>query len=144
MELGSVVFAPKIWRHYLYGPKCTVFTNYKSLQHILDKKELNMRQRHWLELLVITIVKIMISLRETKRSGPMQAQIEAQKPENFKKEDIGCMIGKDIPKEKLEPRADRTLCLNGRSWLPCYGDLKIVIMHESHKSKYSIHPGSDE
>ncbi|GKE22010.1 putative reverse transcriptase domain-containing protein [Tanacetum coccineum] len=45
--------------------------------------------------------------------------------------------------EKLEPRADGTLCLNGRSWLPCYGDLRTVIMHESHKSKYSIHSGSD-
>ncbi|GJU18082.1 putative reverse transcriptase domain-containing protein [Tanacetum coccineum] len=54
------------------------------------------------------------------------------------------MIRKDIPKEKLEPRADGTLCLNGRSWLPCYGDLRTVIMHESHKSKYSIHPGSDK
>ncbi|GJW18219.1 putative reverse transcriptase domain-containing protein [Tanacetum coccineum] len=41
----------KIWRHYLYGTKCTVFTNHKSLQHILNQKELNMRQRHWLELL---------------------------------------------------------------------------------------------
>ncbi|GJV80898.1 putative reverse transcriptase domain-containing protein [Tanacetum coccineum] len=49
-----------------------------------------------------------------------------------------------IRMEKLEPRADGTLCLNGRSWLPCYGDLRTVIMHESHKSKYSIHPGSDK
>ncbi|GKC45369.1 putative reverse transcriptase domain-containing protein [Tanacetum coccineum] len=49
---GAVVFALKIWRHYLYGTKCTVFTDHKSLQHILDQKELNMRQRHWLELLV--------------------------------------------------------------------------------------------
>ncbi|GJX61778.1 putative reverse transcriptase domain-containing protein [Tanacetum coccineum] len=48
---GAVVFALKIWRHYLYGTKCTVFTNHKSLQHILDQKELNMRQRIWLELL---------------------------------------------------------------------------------------------
>nr|GEZ98927.1 putative reverse transcriptase domain-containing protein [Tanacetum cinerariifolium] len=46
--------------------------------------------------------------------------------------------------ETLEPRADGTLWLNGRSWLPCYGDLRTVIMHESHKSKYSIHPGSDK
>nr|GFC59046.1 reverse transcriptase domain-containing protein [Tanacetum cinerariifolium] len=52
------------------------------------------------------------------------------------------MIRTDIPKERLEPRADGTLCLNGRSWLPCYGDLRSVIMDESHKSKYSIHPGS--
>nr|GEW79656.1 reverse transcriptase domain-containing protein [Tanacetum cinerariifolium] len=44
-ELGAVVFALKIWRHYLYGTKCTVFTNHKSLQHILDQKELNMKQR---------------------------------------------------------------------------------------------------
>ncbi|GKE68900.1 putative reverse transcriptase domain-containing protein [Tanacetum coccineum] len=51
LELGEVVFALKIWRHYLYGTKCTVFTDHKSLQYILDQKELNMRQRHWLELL---------------------------------------------------------------------------------------------
>nr|GFC30246.1 putative reverse transcriptase domain-containing protein [Tanacetum cinerariifolium] len=51
LELGSVVFALKIWRHYLYGTKCTVFTDHKSLQHILDQKELNMRQRRGLELL---------------------------------------------------------------------------------------------
>nr|GFC12399.1 putative reverse transcriptase domain-containing protein [Tanacetum cinerariifolium] len=51
LELRAVVFALKIWRHYLYGTKCTVFTDHKSLQHILDQKELNMRQRRWLELL---------------------------------------------------------------------------------------------
>nr|GEY37223.1 reverse transcriptase domain-containing protein [Tanacetum cinerariifolium] len=52
LELGAVVFAHKIWRHYMYGTKCTVFTDHKSLQHILDQNELNMRQRHWLELLI--------------------------------------------------------------------------------------------
>ena len=51
LELGVVVFALKIWRHYLYGTKCTVFTDHQSLQYILDQKELNMRQRRWLELL---------------------------------------------------------------------------------------------
>nr|GEX32184.1 putative reverse transcriptase domain-containing protein [Tanacetum cinerariifolium] len=71
-------------------------------------------------------------------------KIEALKPENLEKEDVGGMIRKDIPKEKLEPRADGTLCLNSRSWLPCYGDLRSVIMHESHKLKYSVHPGSDK
>ncbi|GKF35189.1 putative reverse transcriptase domain-containing protein, partial [Tanacetum coccineum] len=50
-ELRSVVFALKIWRHYLYGTKCTVFTDHKILQHILNQKELHMRQRRWLELL---------------------------------------------------------------------------------------------
>ncbi|GJX43524.1 putative reverse transcriptase domain-containing protein [Tanacetum coccineum] len=51
LELGSVVFSMKLWRHYLYGTKCKVFTDHKSLQHILNQKELNMRQRRWLELL---------------------------------------------------------------------------------------------
>nr|GFB15109.1 reverse transcriptase domain-containing protein [Tanacetum cinerariifolium] len=74
----------------------------------------------------------------------LEAQIEALKPENLEKEDVGGMIRKDIPKEKLEPLADGTLCLNGRSWLPCYDDLRSMIMHESHKSKYYIHPGSDK
>ncbi|GJV24020.1 putative reverse transcriptase domain-containing protein [Tanacetum coccineum] len=49
-----------------------------------------------------------------------------------------------IRTEKLEPRTDGTLCLNGRSWLPCYDDLRTVVMYESHKSKYYIHPGSDK
>ncbi|GJX91503.1 retrovirus-related pol polyprotein from transposon TNT 1-94 [Tanacetum coccineum] len=80
----------------------------------------------------------------------LKAQTEARKPENIKKEDVGGILvenSKDPEKlrtEKLEPRTDGTMCLNGRSWLPCYGNLRTVIMHESHKSKYSIHPGSDK
>ncbi|GJU41101.1 hypothetical protein Tco_1194058 [Tanacetum coccineum] len=65
----------------------------------------------------------------------MRYQTKAQKPENLKNEDVGGMIRKDIPKEKLEPRTDRTLCLNNRSWFPGYGDLRTAIMHESYKSK---------
>nr|GFA49964.1 putative reverse transcriptase domain-containing protein [Tanacetum cinerariifolium] len=51
---------------------------------------------------------------------------------------------KDLPKEKLEPHTDGTLCLNNRSWVPCFGDLRTLIMHKTHKSKYSTHPGSDK
>ncbi|GJU96265.1 putative reverse transcriptase domain-containing protein [Tanacetum coccineum] len=54
------------------------------------------------------------------------------------------IIRRDIPRERLEPRADGTLCLHIRSWIPCYGDLRSMIMHESHKSKYSIHLGSQK
>ncbi|KAJ0511433.1 putative nucleotidyltransferase, Ribonuclease H [Helianthus annuus] len=49
LELAAVVFALKIWRHYLYGVKCTIFTDHKSLKYFFDQKELNMRQRRWLE-----------------------------------------------------------------------------------------------
>nr|GEW58809.1 transposon Ty3-G Gag-Pol polyprotein [Tanacetum cinerariifolium] len=76
--------------------------------------------------------------------GALQAQTEALKPKNLSAEDVKGMIRKDLPKENLEPRADGTLCLNNRSWVPCFGDLKTLIMHESHKSKYSIHPSSDK
>ncbi|GJR49080.1 putative reverse transcriptase domain-containing protein [Tanacetum coccineum] len=51
LELGAVLFTLKMWRQYLYDTKCVVFTDHKSLQHILDQKELNMRQRRWLDLL---------------------------------------------------------------------------------------------
>nr|GFA95773.1 hypothetical protein [Tanacetum cinerariifolium] len=51
IEPCAVMFAMKMWRHYLYGTKCVVFADHKSLQHILDQKELNMRQRRWLDLL---------------------------------------------------------------------------------------------
>ncbi|GKA81704.1 putative reverse transcriptase domain-containing protein, partial [Tanacetum coccineum] len=74
----------------------------------------------------------------------LEAQTEALKPENLTAEDVGGMLRQDLTKEKLEPHADETLCLNNRSWLPCYGDLRTLIMHESHKSKYSIHPGSNK
>ncbi|GJV05934.1 putative reverse transcriptase domain-containing protein [Tanacetum coccineum] len=158
LELGAVVFSLKLWRHYLYGTKCTVFTDHKSLQHILNQKELNMRQRRWLELLSYYDYEIRYhlgkanvvadALSRKEREQPLRT--EAQKPENIKNKDVGGMLlenSKDPEKfrtEKLEPRADGTLCFNSRSWLPCYGHLRTVIMHESHKSKYSMHPGSDK
>nr|GEU46727.1 reverse transcriptase domain-containing protein [Tanacetum cinerariifolium] len=62
----------------------------------------------------------------------------ARKEENFINEDLQSMIN------KLEPRTDGTLCLNNQSWIPCFSDLRALIMHESHKSNYSFHPGSDK
>ncbi|GJT66872.1 putative reverse transcriptase domain-containing protein [Tanacetum coccineum] len=82
--------------------------------------------------------------------GILNARTEARKPENIKSEDVGGMLIENAKfpeasrEQKLEPRANGTLCLNGRSGLPCYGDLRTVIMHKSHKSKYSIHLGSDK
>ncbi|GKA99740.1 putative reverse transcriptase domain-containing protein, partial [Tanacetum coccineum] len=100
LELGAVVFALKMWRHYLYGTKCVVFTDHKSLQHILDQKELNMRQRRWLELLSDYDCEI--------RYHPGKANVVADALSR---------------KERSKPLRVRAL---------------------SHKSKYSIHPGSDK
>ncbi|GJR41483.1 putative reverse transcriptase domain-containing protein [Tanacetum coccineum] len=136
LELGAVVFALKMWRHYLYGTKYVVFTYHKSLQHIQDQKELNMRQHRWLELL--SDYDYEIRYHPGKANVILEAQVEARNEENYGTEDLCGMI------KKLEPRAAGTLCLNGRSWIPCFGDLRELIMHESHKSKYSVHPGSDK
>ncbi|GJR71132.1 putative reverse transcriptase domain-containing protein [Tanacetum coccineum] len=111
LELGAVVFALKMWRHYLYGIKCVVFTDHKSLQYILDQKELNMRQRRWLELLSdydceiryhpgkANVVADALSRKE--RIKPLR--VEARKEENYRTEDLCGII------KKLEPRADGTL-----------------------------------
>nr|GEW33398.1 putative reverse transcriptase domain-containing protein [Tanacetum cinerariifolium] len=74
----------------------------------------------------------------------LKAQTKSLKSKNLSGEDVGGMLRKDLPKEKLEPRADGTLYLNNKSWVPCFGDLRTLIMQESHKSKYSIHLGSDK
>ncbi|GKD74911.1 putative reverse transcriptase domain-containing protein [Tanacetum coccineum] len=118
LELGAVVFTLKIWRHYLYGTN-----DYDcEIRYHLGKENV-----------------VADALSKKERIKPLRVQA------------LVMTIGLDLPKiqrnlelEKLEPHADGTLCLNGRSWLPCYGDLRTVIMHESHKSKYSIHPGSDK
>ncbi|GJY86699.1 putative reverse transcriptase domain-containing protein [Tanacetum coccineum] len=68
----------------------------------------------------------------------LNAQVEARKEENYGTEDLCGTI------KNLEPQANGMLCLKNRSWIPCFGNLRDLIMHESHKSKYSIHPGSDK
>ncbi|GJZ16657.1 putative reverse transcriptase domain-containing protein [Tanacetum coccineum] len=138
LELGAVVFALKIWRHYLYGTKCTVFTDHKSLQHILDQKELNMRQRRWLELLSdydceiryhpgkANVVADALSRKEREPlrvralvmtigldlpKQILKAQTEARKPENIKKEDVGGILvenSKDPEKLRTEKLEPRT------------------------------------
>ncbi|GJS36234.1 putative reverse transcriptase domain-containing protein [Tanacetum coccineum] len=125
-----------------------------------------MRQRRWLELLSdydceiryhlgkanmvadelsrkerIKPLRVQALVMKVSLNLPVQilkARVKARKEENYGTEDLCGMI------KKLEPRADGTLCLNGRSWIPCFGDLRELIMHESHKSKYSVHPGSDK
>nr|GFA08518.1 hypothetical protein [Tanacetum cinerariifolium] len=80
-----------------------------------------------------------LRLRDSLSSGKGEhAQVEASKEENYGTEDLCGMI------KKLKQHIDGMLCLNGRSWMSCFGNLRELIMHESHKSKYSIHPGSDK
>ncbi|GJR76009.1 putative reverse transcriptase domain-containing protein [Tanacetum coccineum] len=128
LELGVVVFALKMWRHYLYATKCVVFTDHKSLQYILDQEELNMRQRRWLELL--SDYDCEIRYHPGKANVILNAQAEAMNEKNVKEENLN---GKN---KKFETCADGTHCIEKRSWVPHYGGLKDLITNESHKSKY--------
>ncbi|GJT11115.1 putative reverse transcriptase domain-containing protein [Tanacetum coccineum] len=143
LELGAVVFALKMWRHYLYGTKlCFLFfTDHKRFaNNILDQKELKMRQRRWLELLndYDCEIRYYPGKANVVANALSRKERKARKEENFINEDLHGMIN------KLEPRTDRTLHLNNRNWIPLYDDLRALIVHESHKSKYSIHHGSDK
>ncbi|GKC52832.1 putative reverse transcriptase domain-containing protein, partial [Tanacetum coccineum] len=133
---GAVVFTLKIWRHYLYGTKCTVFTDHKSLQHILDQKELNIRQHRWLELLIDYDYEI----RYHPRKANVVADALSQK-EQIEPLQVENLRGMD---KAFEIRLDGTRCIKNQSWLPLFGNLRDLIMHESYKFKYSIHPGSDK
>ncbi|GJR85931.1 putative reverse transcriptase domain-containing protein [Tanacetum coccineum] len=134
--------------------------------HILDQKELNMRQRRWLELLAdydceihyhpgkanvvadalsrkerikpLRVRSLVMTLHPKLPSQILEAQTEAIKEENIKAENLRGMD------KAFEIRPDGTRCIKNRSWLPLFGNLRDLIMHESHKSKYSIHPGSDK
>ncbi|GJR03207.1 putative reverse transcriptase domain-containing protein [Tanacetum coccineum] len=167
LELGAVVFALRLWRLYLYGTNCVVFTDHKSLHYFLNQKELNLRQRRWIELLSYYDCEIRYhprkanvvadALSRKERDKPLcvralmmtihndlpkrirEAQKEAIKKKYVKKENLGRMI-----KQIFEFHTDGTCCFGNRVWLPRYGGLRNLVMHESHKSKYSIHPGSDK
>ncbi|GJV12004.1 putative reverse transcriptase domain-containing protein [Tanacetum coccineum] len=148
LELGSVVFALKIWNYnyHIWNQIATVsissvYNRYTPRRQNVVPIALELVKKR-IEPLRVRALVMTIGLDLPKQI--LKAQSEALKPENLKKEDVGGISRRDISKEKLEPRADGTVCLNGRSWLPCYGDLRSVIMHESHKLKYSIHPGSEK
>ncbi|GJU26435.1 putative reverse transcriptase domain-containing protein [Tanacetum coccineum] len=121
LELGAVVFALKIWRHYLYGMKWL---------ELLSDYDCELRYHPGKAYVVADAL--------SRKSRPKLLRVEARKEENYRTEDLHGMI------KNLEPCIDETLYLKNRSWIPCFGDLRALIIHESHKSKYSIHPGSDK
>ncbi|GJT27448.1 putative reverse transcriptase domain-containing protein [Tanacetum coccineum] len=163
LELGAVVFALKIWRHYLYGTKSVIYTDHKSLQHIFSQKELNMRQRRWIELFSdydceiryhpgkANVVADALSRKERvnpKRVRAMNMTLQSSIKDRIltaQKEAVdefaGLQKGLD---EMIEQRSDGTLYYLDRIWVPLKGEVRTLIMDEAHKSKYSVHPGDDK
>ncbi|GKA30546.1 putative reverse transcriptase domain-containing protein [Tanacetum coccineum] len=156
-----------LWRHYLYGTKCVVFTDHKSLQYILNQKELNLRQRRWIKMLSdydyeiryhpgkanvvadalsqkernrpLRVRALMMTVQNDLPKQILEAQKEAMKRKNVKAENLGRLI-----KQIFEFLSDGTRCFGNRVWLSRFGGLRDLVMHESHKSKYSIHPRSNK
>ncbi|GJZ14937.1 putative reverse transcriptase domain-containing protein [Tanacetum coccineum] len=138
LELGAVVFALKIRRHYLYETKSVIYTDHKSIQHILSQKELNMRQRRWIELFSYYDCEI--------RFHPGKANVVAdalsrQERKEVVDESAGLQKGLD---EMIEQRSDGTLYYLDRIWVHLKGEVRTLIMDEAYKSKYSVHPGADK
>ncbi|GKE93526.1 putative reverse transcriptase domain-containing protein, partial [Tanacetum coccineum] len=143
LELGAVVFALKTWMHYLYGTKSVIYTDHKSLQHIFDQKELNMRQRRWVELFSDYVCEIRYhpgkenvvadALSRKERLKPRRvrdmavtiqagiretiqaAQSEALKQENVLMENLH---GLD---QQMEKKEDESLYFIDRIWVPLVG-----------------------
>ncbi|GJZ64955.1 putative reverse transcriptase domain-containing protein [Tanacetum coccineum] len=132
----------------------------------LDQKELNMRQRRWIELLSdydceiryhpgkanvvadalsrkekepIRVRALVMTVHSNLPDQIRNAQLEEMKKKNVKAENLGRLI-----KQIFDVRSDGTRYFDKCIWLPRYGGLRNLILHESHKSKYSIHPGSDK
>ncbi|GJX45309.1 putative reverse transcriptase domain-containing protein [Tanacetum coccineum] len=166
IELGAVVFALKIWRHYLYGTKSVIYTDHKSLQYIFDQKELNMRQRRWIELLSDYECEIKYHPGKANVVADALSRKERLKPRRVRAMSITIHSGlktkileaqseasKDLkaPAEWLrglerhfEQRADGEIYFFDRIWIPSIGDVRKLIMDEAHTSRYSVHPGADK
>ncbi|KAL5578044.1 hypothetical protein UlMin_019743 [Ulmus minor] len=121
LELAAVVFALKIWRHYLYGARCQIFTDHKNLKYIFTQKELNMRQRRWLELVKDYDCEILYH--------PGKA--------NCWKEQV--LEGKNV---EFSVSTDGILHYRGRLCIPDDAELKEKLLSEAHATPYSVHPGA--
>nr|GEV83624.1 reverse transcriptase domain-containing protein [Tanacetum cinerariifolium] len=152
--------------YYLYGTKIVIYTDRKSLQYIFDKKELNMRQRRWIELFSDYDFEIRYrsgkanvvadALSQKKRLNPWQVRalsmtiyyglktkiLEAQGEASKDLKALAELLrGLDA---QFERRDDGGIYFMGRIWIPSIGDVRTLIMDKAHTSKYSVHPGADK
>ncbi|GKV11326.1 hypothetical protein SLEP1_g22590 [Rubroshorea leprosula] len=163
LELAAVVFALKIWRHYLYGETCEIFTDHKSLKYIFTQKELNMRQRRWLELL--KDYDLTISYHPGKANKVADVLMDSTtaylaafsaQPTLIDRIKLGQQTDPFLQRKKEKVRAreprmqefrisdDETLWFGDRLCVPRNHALRHEIMGDAHYTSYTIHPGSSK
>nr|GEW01900.1 reverse transcriptase domain-containing protein [Tanacetum cinerariifolium] len=128
LELDVVMFAHKIWRHYLYGTKSVIYTDHKTnvvTDALSRKKRVKPKRVRAMDMTLQSSIKDRI----------LSAQKEAID------ESVGLQKGLD---EMIEKRSDETLYYLDRICVPLRGDVRTLIIDEAHKSKYSVHPGADK
>ncbi|KAK9096374.1 hypothetical protein Sjap_021871 [Stephania japonica] len=191
LELAAVVFALKTWRHYLYGERFVLFTDHKSLKYLFTQKELNMRQRRWLEFLkdydfsleyhpgkanvvadalsrrgsnsevvtchmthdyslleaverictddIPTDTKVMICGQMRTRTVSIQSVLEGQETDEQYQNFFELAQSSDHP--DWSQSTDSCLRFRGRLWIPSVAELRDEILHEAHRSRFTVHPG---
>nr|GEU70563.1 hypothetical protein [Tanacetum cinerariifolium] len=138
LELGAVVFALKTWRHYLYETKSVIYTDHKSLRYLFDQKELNMRQRRWIELLSYYECKIKYHPGKENVVADALSRKERLKPRQALAESLRGL------ETHFKRRDDGGIYFFDRIWIPSVGGIRILIMDEAHTSRYSVHLGADK
>ncbi|KAI3819492.1 hypothetical protein L1987_13331 [Smallanthus sonchifolius] len=162
---SAIIFALKLWRHYLYRVKFTVFTDHKSLKYFFSQKELNIRQRRWMEVLSdydyeicyhegkANVVANALSRKEhekPKRVRALRLDLQVSLTSQIKEAQESSLKEANLEKEGMIGRTELVkgnediLRMNKRIWVPIYGNLRGEILEEAHKSKYTIHPGGDK
>ncbi|GJW76315.1 putative reverse transcriptase domain-containing protein [Tanacetum coccineum] len=126
--MQRVIFSLKIWRHYMYGTKSVIYTDHKSLQHICGQKELNTRQRHWIELFSDYDCEIHYHPGKANVVANALSRKERVKPKRVRA--MNMTLQSSIKDRKLAAQKE--------------GDVRTLIMDEAHKSKYFVHPGADK
>nr|CBL94172.1 putative retrotransposon protein [Malus domestica] len=152
LELAAIVFALKIWRHYLYGEKCRIFTDHKSFQYLFTQHDLNLRQRRWMELLSdydctieyhsgrANVVAEALSRKPQVRPVLVDRILEAQMVDEEIQEMV--QLRNEGKKKDLRIReSDGMLMQENRMYVPNNEELKNEILDEAHCSAYAMHPG---
>nr|GFC22236.1 retrotransposon protein, putative, Ty3-gypsy subclass [Tanacetum cinerariifolium] len=138
LELAAVVFVLKIWRHYLYGESCDIFTDHKSLKYIFTQRELNMRQRRWLELLKDYDTNIQYHPGKANVvADALSRKSEAQKEDS----EIWTIIENLDKQVEFRLDYDNVLWQDTRLVVPNDVSLREALLTEAHSSPFSVHPG---